>query len=94
MTKIWFQFLTLVLVATFTTAAFSGEKGGSGIDGEERVILENFEREKSCPKVFPKNLCIKIEHKIDSPNWELKIKTSEEQNKEDFFYTCCMTSLY
>lgn len=93
MTKIWFQFLAFVLFATFTTAAFSGEKGGSGIDGEEQIILENFQREKTCPKVFPRNLCIKLDKKLDTPNWELKIKTEEDHNKEEFFYTCCTISI-
>ncbi len=93
MTKVWFHLLTLVLFATFTSAAFPGEKGGSGIDGEERIILENFKREKACPSEPHKNLCIKIDKKIDSLNWEIKLKTEDDRNEEEFYFTCCLTAL-
>lgn len=93
MSKVWFQFLTLVLFASVSTAAFSGEKGGSGIDGEEQIILENFKNEKSCPSVFQRKLCDKIDNKLNSTKWEIKPKTEDDQNEEEFYYTCCMTAI-
>jgi hypothetical protein len=84
--------LVLILVCLgLSFTAFGGEKGGSGINGEETIILENFELSQLCPEKPAKRLCSKIDEKMNSQMWDIKILTPEEQNESNFFFACCMS---
>lgn len=82
----------VIISAIVSLTAFSGEKGGSGtgIFGAEAVILEDFKQSKQCPEVHHKNLCIKIDEKINDLMWDIKTKNVDEQNEEEFYYACCL----
>ena len=82
--------LTILLsTVSFSTTAFSGEKGGSGINEEESIILKDFQLTRMCPMVPIKKLCSIIDEEINSPKTPDEMKSYDEQIKEDFFNFCC-----